>query len=350
MASFRKFMLDLRADAKKSPHLSFLEDLYTKELFDTVKAIKTPLRVGTDCSGIEAPIMALNLMKVPHKHVFSSDIDANCRETIRQNYHSHHIYDDITTRDHSSLGSLDLYVAGFPCQAFSGLNNKAGGFADPRGTIFFECLETIRHTKPKVFILENVKGLLTHDKGRTFKVIMENLRLLKDYNLYHKVLNTKDFNLPQNRPRVYIVGILKKFGDRFDFPETIERTVTVSDIMENVKHRDTLTDNMKLVVKNRLERKNVSSPCKDNYIINAGVSARGGFGSAMLELSPCLLANAHKFYSTKHGRFLTDREHLRLQGFSDDFESVGVAKKQAGNSMSVNVLVAIIKNVLLAIN
>jgi site-specific DNA-cytosine methylase len=155
--------------------------------------------------------------------------------------------------------------------------------------------------------------------------------------------------LPQNRPRIYIVGIDKTYGDNFEFAEPINCSVNVSDIMEDLDYEDKLTDNMKLVIKDRLTRKNAKENTKDNYIINAGVSSRCGFGSAIYEISPCLLANAHRFYSTKHRRFLTATEHLRLQGFSDNFEqdeSVRVSKKQAGNSMSVNVLCTIIKNIL----
>ena len=307
----------------------------------------TILKVGTDCSGIEAPIMALQKLKIKHKHLFSSEIDENCRKVIRQNYHPSIIYDDITTRDHNKLPSLDIYVAGFPCQAFSGLRHDAQGFNDPRGTIFFECLETIRLTHPKFFILENVRGLLSHDDGNTFKTIMKSLKNLKKYNIYSKGLNTQDYGLPQNRPRVYIIGIDKKIigTKNFKFPEPFPLKIKVSDIMDkSLKVTENLTPNMINVIKNRVSRKNGNM--RDNYIVNANGSING-FGSAMKEVSPCLLANAFNFYSTKYKRVLTSREHLRLQGFPDSFiplDDEKITKKQAGNSMSVNVLMLLLKS------
>jgi len=354
MQTFKNLMLKIEALIAAQPHLHFLKAIVSLDLVKITRKMKSaPLLTGTDCSGIEAPIMALNLMNVPHHHLFSSDIDKNCRETIERNYSPHTIFTDITKRDHSKLPRLDAYVAGFPCQAFSGLNNRAEGFDDPRGTIFFECFETIRYTKPKFFILENVKGLMSHDRGRTFNVIMEKLHSLKTYNIHYKLLNTKDFDLPQNRPRIYIVGIDKRYGNNFNFPESIEGFTKVSDIMDELDYRDSLSDNMKIVVRDRLEKKGESPGTRKNYIVNAGVSSKGGFGSAILEMSPCLLAGAHSFYSTSHKRFLTSREFLRLQGFSDEFKehpNSRVSKKQAGNSMSVNVLAVLFKQILIMIN
>ena len=312
------------------------------------------IRVGTDCSGIEAPIMALKALRVPHEHLFSSEIDKDCREIIRKNYRPKKIFEDLVRRDHKKLPRLDLYVAGFPCQAFSGLRNDAKGFQDPRGTIFFECLKTLQSTQPACFLFENVRGLVSHDQGNTFRTILYSLASLKKYHIYHKILNTKNYGVPQNRPRVYIVGILKKLDPHksFRFPEPIVLRKTVSDIMRKSGPLPTdlhkLTPNMEAVIKNRLGRCGSKSTTNDNYIVNVGASA-DGFGSAMKELSPCLMANAHKYYSTRYKRFLTGREYLRLQDFPETFkahESDRVTKKQAGNSMSVNVLRILFSNLL----
>ena len=348
MESYKKFSTSLSRYIKKFPHLTFLSDIFSESFFNKIKSIKS-LKVGTDCSGIEAPITALELLNIPYDHIFSCEIDENCRQVIELNYNCKTLYENIKKRDHSNLSKLDFYVAGFPCQAFSGLVSDAMGFDDPRGTIFFECYKTIKYTKPKFFILENVRGLITHDNGNTFKVILKYLKKLKDYNIYYKVLNTKDYNIPQNRPRVYIVGIQKKYGDHFKFPEKIKSTVSISDIMDKSLKNDEekLTKNMKLVVKNRLKKK--SGDKKNNYIINTGVSVNGGFGSAMLEISPCLLAGSKYFFSTKYNRFLSDREHLRLQGFPDYLKTIdnpNITKKQAGNSMSVNVICFLLKNII----
>ena len=305
------------------------------------------IRVGTDCSGIEAPIVALELLSdLPFVHLFSSEIDENCRKVIQMNYSPQKMYKDITTRNHSRLPALDLYIAGFPCQAFSGLRHDASGFQDPRGTIFFECLETIRHTKPKCFVLENVRGLLSHDSGNTFDTIIKSLQDLRLYHIFYRVLNTLDYDLPQNRPRVYIVGIKKsiKGSKCFKFPDPVPLQTKVSSLMDkNVRSNVVLTPNMLEVARERVRRK--GGKMTDNYIVNVNGSV-GGFGSAMKEISPCLLANAFNFYSTKHKRVLTAREYLRLQGFPETFKTLSderTTKKQAGNSMSVNVLMAIFR-------
>jgi DNA (cytosine-5)-methyltransferase 1 len=308
------------------------------------------IRVGTDCSGIEAPIMALQTLKVPHDHLFSSEVDADCCTVIKKNYKPKKIYHDMLKRDHRKLPLLDVYIAGFPCQAFSGLRNDAKGFQDPRGTIFFECLKTIAATKPKIFVFENVRGLVSHDGGNTFRTILHSLAQLKKYNIYHKMLNTRDYGVPQNRPRIYIVGILKKLDPqhKFSFPAPIPLRKTVSDVMRKSGRlpEDTskLTPNMVAVIRNRLERQGQHGRNEQtNYIINVGASV-DGFGSAMKEVCPCLMANAHRYYSTRFKRFLTGREYLRLQDFPESFkthENDRVTKKQAGNSMSVNVLRAL---------
>lgn len=123
------------------------------------------------------------MIKIPFIHCFSSDIDEKCRDVIKMNFHPHTLYTDITQRSHVILPKLDLYVAGFPCQAFSGLRHDAKGFHDPRGTIFFECLETIRVTRPRCFVLENVRGLVSHDGGKTFSTILHALKDLKTYRI-----------------------------------------------------------------------------------------------------------------------------------------------------------------------
>ena len=174
------------------------------------------LRVATDCSGIEAPIQALQQLKIPFKHVWASDIDKDCIKQIKANFKPQIIYGDpdgpykngdITQRDNRSLPNIDLYIAGFPCQAFSQIG-KGLGFKDPRGNVFFSCLDVIKRKRPRMFILENVKGLLSNDKGRTWDVIWNELQKLKKigYDVDWKLLNTKDYGLPQSRPRIYIIG------------------------------------------------------------------------------------------------------------------------------------------------
>ena len=138
------------------------------------------INIGTDCSGIEAPIQALDkLVKrfnhLSYHHVFSSEIDPYAISIIKENYKPDIIYGDMKQRDLQTLPRLDMYVSGFPCQPFS-LANKFKSPVDPRLNLFLNCVDVIFHSKPSCFILENVITLLTLDGGSFFKVIFQQLK------------------------------------------------------------------------------------------------------------------------------------------------------------------------------
>ena len=184
------------------------------------------LRVGTDCSGIEAPIQALMQLNIPFNHVFCSDIDKFVIQSIKANYKPEIIFGDkdglfkdgnILNRNIDDVPDIDLYIAGFPCQPFSSAGDRRG-LNDPRGTVFYSCLKVIETKQPKYFILENVKGLMTHDKGNTWNIMCNLLKELErfGYIVKWKILNTKDYGIPQNRERIYIVGCKDK---NFEWPE-----------------------------------------------------------------------------------------------------------------------------------
>ena len=199
-----------------------MEDRALLEFID--EPFTSKLRVGTDCSGIEAPIQALRQLKIPFQHVFSSEIDKYCIQSIKANYHPEILFGDpdgpypngnITQRDINTVPDIDLYVCGFQCQPFSQAG-KRKGFEDKRGNVFWSCLEVIKKKQPKYFILENVKGLLSHDRpkdskrgeyGKTWKTIWKEIKKMEnyDYKIQWKVLNTKDYGIPQNRERIFIV-------------------------------------------------------------------------------------------------------------------------------------------------
>ena len=187
------------------------------------------LKVGTDFSGIGAPEQALNQMGIPHSVEFACDYDRWAKKSYLTNYTPKIFYDNVSTRDHSCAPYVDLYVAGFPCQAFS-IAGKRAGFEDTRGTLFFDLLQYLKAHRPKYFLLENVKGLINHNKGNTYRVIMECLRELK-YKLYAKVLNTKNFGIPQNRERVFIVGFRDEHT--FEWPQPIELKLRIKDILQD---------------------------------------------------------------------------------------------------------------------
>ena len=206
------------------------------------------IRVGTDFSGIGSPEQALIKLGVKHKNVFACDYDKYAKQSYLANYNPENFYDDITTRDHSKTPYVDLYIAGFPCQAFSIAGNR-NGFEDTRGTLFFDLLQYIKEQKPKYFILENVRGLTNHDKGQTFKVIIDSLAKTVNkevrgglfaenqqeslgYHVYHKILNTKDFGIPQNRERIFIVGF-REDNHSFKFPKELPLKLKLKDMLED---------------------------------------------------------------------------------------------------------------------
>jgi DNA (cytosine-5)-methyltransferase 1 len=305
------------------------------------------IRVGTDCSGIEGPIQALLQLKIPFEHKFCSDIDKYCIESIKANYNPEIIFGDkngpfpngdITKRNIKDVPDIDLYVCGFPCQPFSQAG-KREGFKDKRGNVFFSCLEVIKKKKPKYFILENVKGLITHNKGNTWEKILKYLQQLKKYSIFWKILNTRDYGIPQNRERVYIIGIDKKY-DKFIFPDHIK--------MDNIT--------------NYIDNKDTSNRKIAECIIKSGMLQKIPKKSVFVDLcfqkhtypnsdkySPCVTANS-RLWCIPMSRYANVNEYLKLQGFSNDFKQViskTQMKKQIGNAMSINVIKSIIKSSLI---
>jgi len=226
------------------------------------------MKIGTDFSGIGAPEMALKYLGIDFESVFACEIDKYARKSFEQLHAPKTFYNDITTRNHSEVEQLDLYVAGFPCQSFS-MAGKRKGFEETRGTLFFNVAKFIKENKPKCFVLENVKGLLSHDKGRTFQTIVDvlsngggtqngqiSLDVMDDglgYHIYWKVLNTKNFGIPQNRERIFIVGF-KDFRD-FTFPKEMPLELKLKDILEDeVNEKYYLSEKMIESFSNHKER------------------------------------------------------------------------------------------------
>jgi len=329
-----------------------------------------PLRIGTDCSGIEAPVMALRLLGIPHEHIFSAEIDSHARQSIRANYSPAIEYEDIFQRDAKTIPDIDLYVCGFPCQSFSTVNagGQQGFYQEHnKGIIFFQCYTVICHTQPAIFILENVKNLLTHDDGNTFRVIQSYLDSLSQlYIIQHKVLNAKEYdgNL-QNRPRVYIVGVRKDTvlphacrslqateHGLFPPPPQPPFNVPIASVLLDDKDLPESYPDVKLTAhKETLLQELVAKgyDLADDYIVNLNISGGNFFQvRAMPDRCPCLLANS-TFYITSKKRNMCAREALRIQGFPDSFRQVVSERqmhKQCGNSMSLAVLSALYTHLL----
>lgn len=208
-----------------------LDDIATKTKWQSFRYIDLFAGIG----GIRLPFQRLG-----GKCVFSSEIDKFAIETYKANYNETP-HGDITQIKEEEIPNFDILLAGFPCQAFS-IAGKRKGFEDTRGTLFFDVARIIKYHKPKVFLLENVKGLLNHNKGETFKVMIDILENELNYKIFYKVLNAKDYGVPQNRERVIIVGFLDH-SIEFKFPEPFENKAIVGDILDKeVPEKYTISD------------------------------------------------------------------------------------------------------------
>lgn len=270
--------------------------------------------------------------------VFSSEIDKYAAQTYEANY-GEKPSGDITQINAESIPNFDILLAGFPCQAFS-IAGKRKGFEDTRGTMFFEVERILEEKKPKSFLLENVKGLTNHDHGRTFKIMLDILENKLGYKVYYKVLNAKNFGLPQNRERIMIVGF-KNHNIDFKFPEEINKETKVGDILiDNPDSKYTISDKIWESHQLRKER----NRAKGN-----------GFGYSLFnEESPYTSTISARYYKDgseilieqegKNPRKLTPREAARLQGYPDSFKIVvsdTQAYKEFGNSVPVNMINAV---------
>lgn len=359
------------------------------------------IKIGTDCSGIEAPIQAFKRLGIPYTHVFSSDIDKHVKKVSDEIYKPEIFYDDLMKRDNKCAPGVDLYVAGFPCQAFS-LAGKRKGFDDIRGTVFFGCADYIRQQQPSIFIMENVKGLLSHDSGRTFQTITDllsncggtvngqiSLDFFEDglgYHIHHAVLNTKQHGIPQNRERVFIVGFKDAREFRFPVPEPLN--LRLKDVLENeVDDKYYLSDKMlswtashsdKMRKKgsgfkfsptegegtaNAINARTFKMGIDDNYIRThntmprSSKTGKGGTGHLSKDDGTvyCIDTGNTNAVEVNESRIrrLTERECFRLQDFPDSFhdeiEAIGISGtqryKMAGNSMTVRVVEKILRKI-----
>jgi len=284
--------------------------------------------------------------------VFSSEIDETAIKTYEENFNEKPS-GDIKKIKANSIPDHDVLLAGFPCQAFS-VGGFRKGFADKRGTLFFEIERILKNKKPKAFLLENVKGLYTHDKGRTFKIIRKSLENL-GYKIYYKILNSKNFGVPQNRERIYIVGFLLQ-KDFFDFPESIKLRKNLNDIIEiGINSRKISSIGLRHIKNNlKIYKKKHQVNGLDNLIATQIRPNDCSFKND--GIAPCLVAKMGTGGNNvpvivKQMRFLTARECLRLMGFKDTFK-IGNSSKNflnIGNSVVVPLVKKILKNLLYCI-
>ena len=192
------------------------------------------IRLGTSFSGIGAIEHSFHRLGLNCEIQFAGDIDDNCKKAYFANYNitESQWHKDIHEFDAKPYkGKVDLFVGGAPCQAFS-LRGKHGGFEDTRGTLFREFARVVIECQPKIFIFENVRGMLYHDKGNTWNVIHNTFEKDCGYQVYYQILNSKDYGVPQSRDRIYCIGFKKEVD--FKYPAPIKLNKTVYDLLEDV--------------------------------------------------------------------------------------------------------------------
>ena len=286
-------------------------------------------------------------MRIPYERlggtcVFSSEWDKHAQQTYAHNF-GETPAGDITQINESDIPDHDILLAGFPCQPFSIIGGKQG-FEDTRGTLFFDIARILKQKQPSAFLLENVKQLFTHDKGRTFAVIEEQLSQL-GYTTYHKVLNALDFGLPQKRERIFIVGFREPIA--FEFPKPVGAYKPLSEILEPDEDIEPNLFASARIQESRCEK------CKCTPFFPSMWHENKGGNISVLPFSCALRAGASYNYLLVNGvRRPSSRELLRLQGFPEDFESVGnmmQVRKQTGNSVAIPVVHAIAEKMLQAL-
>ncbi len=364
------------------------------------------VNLATLFSGIGSIEQAFKRLKIKHNIVFAGDIDPFVKQSYFANYkiNKEDWHDDVTKFSATKYkNKVDLLVGGSPCQAFS-MVGKRKGLEDTRGTLFYDFARVVSESQPKVFIYENVKGLLNHDGGKTWSIVQSVFHSL-GYKLFSKVLNSKDYGIPQHRERIIVVGF-KDNNIQFTFPTAIPLTRTMQDFLEDftdskyylkekgikfvtstknkIKRYTQINGDIALCQKanqqfnwhgdfvfeeqqndefdeftfdvSRVEEKYYLSDKIKRYVLARGTKNFKTSNETDLKIARPLLQTMHKMHRAgvdnyvthNKGRIrkLTPRECLRLMGFKDDFKIVvsdTQMYRQAGNSIVSDVLIAILK-------
>lgn len=297
------------------------------------------------------------------KCVFTSEWDEQAKKTYEANF-GEVPFGDITKEETKKFipDGFDVLCAGFPCQAFS-IAGKRGGFEDTRGTLFFDVAEIIKRKQPKAIFLENVKGLFNHDKGKTLKTILNVLREDLGYFVPDpQVLNAKDFGVPQNRERIFIVGFRADLGiDSFEYPEPTKQNATFEDVKEenpvSVKYYLSNTY-LNTLVNHKKRHESKGNGFGYEIIADDGISNAVVCGGMGRERNLVYDDRIEDFTPVTHIkgevnrqgiRKMTPREWARLQGFPDNFiipVADASAYKQFGNSVAVPAIKATAKEII----
>ena len=307
------------------------------------------LRVGTDFSGMETPIIALRSLGVKYQHMFSSDNCPHAKTVILEKFKPKQFFDDALKRNPKDLPKkLDLYIAGFPCQKFSKLNDLTKHHANPNNPLihFFACVKVIQKCRPTIFVLENVPHLKSVQGGKYFARIKSTLASLKGYRITYMILDARNYGSLQSRKRLFMVGIpshdtlislppKQKPPNKKPFSSILEKGITRAPIPPKRKKRldaCAKTQSHPFFVTFALS----TFPCRPS----------------MQRYPPTLMRGGQGIYWSKKKIVTTLREDMRLQGIPDSFNfpssiSNGIGRKMVGNSMSVDVMKCLLHSLLI---
>jgi DNA (cytosine-5)-methyltransferase 1 len=346
----------------KKPRLAPVEQEALSNTIEEVhhdsKSNFTFIEVCSGCGGLSS-----GFIEAGFKPLLINEIDKTCCKTLRKNHAGVNIIEgtmtDLDLKPYK--GKVDVLQGGVPCQAFSQAGERKG-LEDPRGKLIVHFNTLINDCEPKIFLVENVKGLTTHNNGETLKDIIELFKNNGNYKVYHKVLNAKDYEVPQKRERIIIVGVHKSISKTFEYPEKSKKTVVLKDVLTNVPESPgvSYSENKAAVMKLVPEGGcwvDLPKDIQESYMGEKSLAAGGGKRgiarrlamnepSLTLTTSPCQkqTERCHPIET----RPLNVREYARIQTFPDSYVfegSVGNQYKQIGNAVPVKLAYAMAKQI-----
>jgi len=307
------------------------------------------IEVFSGCGGLST-----GLIKAGFEPLLLVDNDKHCIATLKLNHPKTKIQQIDVTKLHLNKykNKVHLLAGGIPCQSWS-LAGKRKGLDDKRGNLFYDFIRLIEECEPNIFLIENVYGLLIHNKGNTFKILQEALTLEGKYELKYKLLNSNDYDVPQKRKRVFIIGMKTKLKYAYEFPEALKYKPVLTDAFKNIKETDECAKypQKKIVLFNQIPQGgcwiNLSLDDQKEYLGNSFNSGGGKRGIlrrlSMTEPSLTLLTTPSQKQTERchpiETRPLNICEYARIQTFSDDFLFSGSTNnkyKQIGNAVPVN--------------
>ncbi len=285
--------------------------------------------------------MRLAFEAAGHRCVFSSEWDQFSQKTYQANFNDAP-HGDITKIEAADIPAFDILLAGFPCQPFSSIGKRQGFEHPTQGTLFYDVVRILSHHRPKAFLLENVKGLINHDEGRTWRVIQETLDEL-NYEVHSKILDAADFGVPQHRERIYIVGFDRaaKKHREFEFPQPLKRKANIGDFVET-----------------GIDDRSISKSLQSNYLFKLNDGRPEIISPNTQGTVKTLVASYHKIQRLTGTfvadgptglRLLSENECKAIMGFPKKFK-VPVSRTQMYRQFGNSVAVPVIKRIAQSMN